>query len=134
MDILSPLILLHENGYKAFTDTAGSKDLGLAMVDSQGKILCLAEVDIEDAGSAALVRLAPAVQSRVQDQSEAQQAIEVVGTSKGSLRKAAENAVAEVAKTFRGEVGASGEVRDGARRPEDSPILRHGNNHRNLEK
>jgi hypothetical protein len=36
MDILSPLILLHQNGYKAITEIAGGEDLGLAMVEVQG--------------------------------------------------------------------------------------------------
>lgn len=50
MDILSPLILLYENGYQAFTETASGKDLGLAPVEIQAKVPCRAEVDIDDAG------------------------------------------------------------------------------------
>jgi flavin-binding protein dodecin len=56
----------------------------------------------------------------------AQKVIDVVGTSKGSFAKAAENTVAEAAKTVRGyEVGAGSEIRDGTRWQEDNPIPHH---------
>jgi hypothetical protein len=106
MDILSPLILLHQNGYKAFTEIAGGEDLGLATVEVQGKILCLAEGDIHEAGDARQVRLEPAGQTTLRNQNQeeqqmAQRVLDVVGTSKESFAKAAESAVAEAAKTVR---------------------------------
>jgi flavin-binding protein dodecin len=55
-----------------------------------------------------------------------QKIIDIVGTSTESFAKAAENAVAEAAKTVRGlKWGASGAIRNGARRQEDSPVPRH---------
>ena len=58
----------------------------------------------------------------------AQKVIDVVGTSKESFAKAAENAVAEAAKTVRGLKGASGAIRNGTRRSEDSPVPHHNQN------
>jgi len=107
MDILSPLILLHQNGYKAFAEIAGGGDLGLPTVEAQGKILRLAEGDIHEAGGAAQLRLEPAVQTTLRNQNQAEQqmaqkVIDVAGTSKESFAKAADNSVAEAAKTVRG--------------------------------
>jgi hypothetical protein len=108
MDILSPLILLHQNGYKALTEIPGREDLGLATVEVQGKVLCLAAGDINGADSAAQVRLKPAVQTTLRNQNQgepqmAQTVIDVAETSKEErVAKAAENPVAEGAKTVRG--------------------------------
>jgi signal transduction histidine kinase len=43
MDILSPLILLHENGYKALAATNGGDELRLVMVELQGQIVSIGE-------------------------------------------------------------------------------------------
>jgi flavin-binding protein dodecin len=55
-----------------------------------------------------------------------QKVIDIVGTSKESFAKAAENAVAEAAKTVRDMRWARvGGVRNGTRRQEDSQVPRH---------
>jgi len=51
MDILSPLILLHQNGYKALTETASAEDLQLAVVEVQDEVLCRAQGDTDEADS-----------------------------------------------------------------------------------
>ena len=47
MDILSPLILLHRNGYKAFGPTEADDDLRLAVVELEAKMACVAEGDLD---------------------------------------------------------------------------------------
>ena len=47
MDILSPMILLHENGYKALAPTNYGDGLRLAMVELQDKIVRLGEGDLD---------------------------------------------------------------------------------------
>ncbi len=47
MDILSPMILLHENGYKALAPTNLGDGLRLTMVELQGKIVRLGEGDLD---------------------------------------------------------------------------------------
>lgn len=45
MDVLSPMILLHKNGYKALA-APGSDDLPLAVVELDGKVVRLGERDL----------------------------------------------------------------------------------------
>jgi len=47
MDILSPMILLHENGYKALAATKSGDDLRLVMAELQRKIVRLGEGDLD---------------------------------------------------------------------------------------
>jgi methyl-accepting chemotaxis protein len=47
MDILSPLILLHENGYKALGRTKGDDDLRLVVAELEAKMACVAEGDLD---------------------------------------------------------------------------------------
>jgi flavin-binding protein dodecin len=58
----------------------------------------------------------------------AQKVIGVVGTSKESFAKAAENAVVEAAKTVRGMKWAGNGIRDGTGWSEDNPIPNHDEN------
>lgn len=46
MDTLSPMILLHENGYKALAATKSGDDLRLVMTELQRKIVCVGEGDL----------------------------------------------------------------------------------------
>jgi hypothetical protein len=47
MDILSPLILLQENGYKALGRTKGEDDLRLVMADLRDKIVRVGDGDLD---------------------------------------------------------------------------------------
>jgi signal transduction histidine kinase len=47
MDILSPLILLQENGYKALGRTKGEDDLRLVMADLRDKIVRVGDGDLQ---------------------------------------------------------------------------------------
>jgi signal transduction histidine kinase len=47
MDILSPLILLHENGYKALATTKVGDDLGTVMAELQAQIVQVGEGDLD---------------------------------------------------------------------------------------
>jgi len=45
MDILSPLILLQENGYKALGEIKGDKDLRLVVAEPKSKVKRVGEGD-----------------------------------------------------------------------------------------
>jgi signal transduction histidine kinase len=47
MDILSPMILLHENGYKALATASGGDDLQIVMAELQGQIVQVGEGDFD---------------------------------------------------------------------------------------
>jgi signal transduction histidine kinase len=47
MDTFSPLILLHENGYKGLTTTNGGDDLRLVTLELQGKVVRVGEGDLD---------------------------------------------------------------------------------------
>jgi signal transduction histidine kinase len=47
MDILSPLILLQENGYKALGLAKGDDDLRLVVVELEAKMACVADGDLD---------------------------------------------------------------------------------------
>jgi dodecin len=98
MDILSPLILLHENGYKALTATDGVDNWLPVTLEPRSKVVRVEKGGLDVAGRAGQVRL----DHNQGEPQMAQKVIDVVGTSKESFAKAAENAVAEAAKTVRG--------------------------------
>ena len=98
MDILSPLILLHENGYKALAATDGVDNWPPVMLEPRSKVVQVEKDGLDVAGRTGQVRL----DHNQGEPQMAQKVIDVVGTSKESFAKAAENAVAEAAKTVRG--------------------------------
>jgi dodecin len=92
------MILLHENGYKALAATDGVDNWPPVMLEPRSKVVRVEKGGLDVARRAGQVRL----DHNQGEPQMAQKVIDVVGTSKESFAKAAENAVAEAAKTVRG--------------------------------